>query len=399
LLLKRDLYFEESAELWLKETTDMYQAMLIGTFGVGVVLVLAALIAFFKGKAGGGNIQISFGSTARLEAKGALLSLAGLGAFLILIAIYSENVVAMKDDKIERKDNQVRDSTAVAAAFTKFPFNPVSTQTGRNTLGSVELARYRNLQSQAFGSFRDLATDRDLALFLLGALSKNTFGLVAVPPGNVNNFEGLLVQISKQFSGDHKIEIELAKGYRSLYESSNNPKYLEEFHRLALAATRADEPNERFAANQLVGLALQREEKHGEALKYLTEAEKTVPDRERYKLDFNFCNVLTSLKLYKEALNRCRDAEMHAEAQQKHFWQPLFMEGLIAFQQKDQRTAAAAFVKSHKTASSDSEVELLTNYLKSRKELRALCTQAEFLRTYAEFCANGTGNLPRTGPM
>jgi len=374
----------------------MYSAMLVVTFASGIVLVVAGIVALFSRRDDTGRFDFILGHAVTLKVTHVAPFLVGLGVFLVVLAVTSAHVVSKRDYVITRRDDQLKVSNKLAAAITKVPTDPKTD------------SQLETVQKQAFESFLGLARDRNLALFLLQALVTNTFGLVDVPSENASKFEQLLVQISKQFTGDHRIEIELAKGYRSLYESTHDDRYLKEFHSLAFAARDADDPRDRFAANQLTGLALQRENKPDEALKYFEEAEKTVPEEERYKLDFNFCNALCSLKRDKDALSRCMEADRLAKVQvgprgQKlYFWQPLFIEGLIHFRQHDPQAAVGAFLQCYEVASEAGEAGGLAGFLEEQEEregLRMLCSDGKFAYNYREFCKGGNLSRPRPGPL
>lgn len=363
--------------------------MLIITFSLGVILILAGTVAYIVrlhhgGAETEGGLKISLGKWLSLDTPRASLAFVGLGLFLLITGLSGALTIQAQEEKLESRNSFIQSSTPVLAAVSRIPPKELFEESRSATTADP----YPNLQKRALDSLGILAQDEVLALTVLDSLSENTFGLAKIPPENAERFGNFLASVAERFPENIALQIQAADLYRSLYESTREKKYQDAWGRLAKDVLAKDGLGERqrFQAHQLLGLYLGSKDNFEEALNQLEEARRTAPKEELYKLEYNLCNNYFLMGSSDQAEPHCQESNRLAREGNVVFWPPVFDLAAISQKRGDYVGASDLFIQCLEMARTRAEEDLLIRYLRSQAELARLCVIEAFNKHFYALC-------------
>jgi len=373
----------------------------------GVVLILAGLYAFFKlpkARSTGLN-KIQFDKILTIETGRGSLFLIGFGVVLLIASFYFQKSIMVAEKRIESQDSQLEAAVPSGATFAMVPFDQLTALETRVDL-SLEKAiqQYQEIQTNTLNQFLNFADDKKFAFMVLEAFDKNTFGLANVPRDRIPNIKEFLIKVSSSFPNNIKLQLEIAKTYRSLYESQADDKeekmyFLNKLGEVieGLQSLHTDDESEKYGINLVSGLYYRRKGELIIALEMMSTAAELAQPEEKYKTSFNLGNIYLDLALkeeskeesteyYEKSIEQMLKSEQYSQEQNIKFWQPRFCIGVIHLQTEKYEESINAFMKAFKIAEDGEETELFMYYLPKTKGIDRLCKFSSFATKFPEIC-------------
>ena len=385
----------------------MILAINITILTLGVVLILGGFISFLRlprARFNGIN-RIQFAGILTIETNMGSLFIVGFGLILLLTSFYSQISSMNAEKRIISQNKQLEAIIPSGAALTLVPFDQMSILEEQSDQFSSEvIQKYQEIQTDTFNQFLEFADDERFALMVLNAFDKNSFGLANISHERIPDIDDLLMKISGSFPTNIKLQLEVAKTYRSLYESqviTNEEKmnFLNKWGEVNenLKMLQTGDESEKYEINLQLGLYFQEKGELIKALGTMLKASEFVPSEEKYKTSYNLGNIYLGLALkeenieqkqdyYEKSIERMLESEQRSIEQDIKFWQPRFCIGVVYLYTERFEESTSTFSSAFEIAEQGEEGKLFMYYLSKTKGIEKLCELKSFVNKFPEAC-------------
>ncbi len=385
----------------------MILAINITILTLGVVLILGGFISFLRlprARFNGIN-RIQFAGILTIETNMGSLFIVGFGLILLLTSFYSQISSMNAEKRIISQNKQLEAIIPSGAALTLVHFDQMSILEEQSDQFSSEvIQKYQEIQTDTFNQFLEFADDERFALMVLNAFDKNSFGLANISHERIPDIDDLLMKISGSFPTNIKLQLEVAKTYRSLYESqviTNEEKmnFLNKWGEVNenLKMLQTGDESEKYEINLQLGLYFQEKGELIKALGTMLKASEFVPSEEKYKTSYNLGNIYLGLALkeenieqkqdyYEKSIERMLESEQRSIEQDIKFWQPRFCIGVVYLYTERFEESTSTFSSAFEIAEQGEEGKLFMYYLSKTKGIEKLCELKSFVNKFPEAC-------------
>jgi len=375
----------------------------------GGVLIAAGIKAFFKFQhvpvEEESQTVIKFFGIFSIDTKRGSLCFIVLGTVLFLAIIHCLTKSMETEERIKSMDLQLKAMVPSGAALTLVPFDQLTIEEAYiDQISEKVMQQYRELQKETFNQFLEFAYDEKFVLMVLEAFDKNTFGLANIPRDRIPDIEDLLTRVSSNFPTNIKFQLEIAKIYRSLYESpatsdEEKKNFLTKWGEkiASLKKLPTDDETEKYRVNLMSGLYYQERRELKLALETMSRAAVYAPKEERYKISFNLGNIYLGLAMkednkdlsntyYENSIEEMLKSERDSKEQNIKFWQPSFNLGVIHIKMERYEESIKAFFKASQIAEEGGELDLFMLYLPKVSGIHELCKYKSFADKFSDLC-------------
>lgn len=385
----------------------MIQAIVILMVILGTGLIVFGGYAFVKFQKHPSSSQnrLQLNNILIIETQSGSLFLIGFGIVLILAACLVYGSFANAEKTIESKDSQLEAVVQSGTALTMVPFDQLKVmeiQPAQLLENAIE--EFQEIQASTFDQFLEFAVDERFAFLVLEGFAKNSFGLATIPHDRVPALSKFLRKVSREFPSISKLQLEVAKTYRTLYESPATTKdekrhFLEMWGAVVdgFKSLQAENEAERYGISLVGGLYYQEIGQLKTALEAMLKAAEIAPQEEKHKANFNLGNIYLGLaakeedkeqseKYYKNSMKQSLKSEQFARKLGIDFWQPRFNIGLIYLRTKRYEESIDSFLRAYETAQLTRENKLFIYFISTITGIDKLCEFKPFADKFPDVC-------------
>lgn len=329
----------------------------------------------------------------------------GFGVVLLVASLYFSISFDKAKESIGIQRSQLSAVVPSGTALSLIPLSQLSGEAAQKDILQVRVInQFRDIQDSVIDKLLKYSNDEKFALLVLEGFDKNSFGLANIPSNRAKEVGNFLKEVSYNFPNNAKLQLEIARAFRSLYESRGATKDEKQqfLDRLGTTIARLEklQPDDdvvKYGADLISGLYYQRKRQLDAALEYMAKADEIAPLKEKYKTSFNMGNIYSDLAIeekdkekaeafYKKSIDYLLKSEKLAESQNMNFWQPRFAIGYIYFQIGNDNESVEAFLKSCEVAVAAGEGNLFTQYISKVKDIDRLCKIKSFANRFNDVC-------------
>ena len=369
----------------------------------GTLIVLGIIVYLKPRKVADRDInRIQFDGILTIETRRGSFCFIGFGIILLIGSFYFYISLVKARVSIGIQNSQLEAVVPRGAALATLPISQPSVEAEPSRGGSIK--EIRDIQADTLAQLIKHIDDEKFAILVLEGIDKNSFGLSAIPGDQMPIMSDLLRTVSDKFPRNARLQLDIAKAYRSLYESLNATKeekrlFLQKWGETVdrLGKTPTNDEGMNYGINLLSGLYYQRERQSQNALEFMSRADESAPPGEKYKTSFNIGSIYLDMALAESRPEKAADyyekanlqfsiSERLAENQKLSFWQPRFNIGTVHLREEREGKAVEAFITSFKLAETAGEGKLFTQYLSRVKDIERLCINKMFADNFPDVC-------------